>query len=66
MTDPIKSGPELLDEFFADILDIDDVDSATAEVVKRLYTEGRLTQTNIANELNSLREDGNGSETNED
>ena len=66
MTNPIKNGQEMLDQFFADIVDIDGVNPATAQVLKGLYEEGRLTFTNIANGLRSLREGGNGSEANED
>lgn len=66
MTEPIKSGQEVLDEFFAEIASIDGVELATAQVLKRLYEKGKLTSTNIANELSSLREGEDGSQANED
>ncbi len=66
MTEPVKSGQELLDEFFADVLGIDGVDPDTALVVKRLHEDGKLTSTNIANELRSLREAANGREAEKD
>ena len=66
MTEPIENSQGLLDEFFAGIAGIDGVDPATAQVVKRLYEERKLTSTNIANKLTSLREGGNGSEANAD
>ena len=58
MTQCVKSGREQLDDFFADIEGIDGVDVATAHVVQRLYEEGKLTPTNIANELGAMLEDG--------
>lgn len=66
MTESVKSGQELLDDFFADVLGINGVDAATAQVVRRLYEKGKLTSTNIANELNSLREAGSGRQAEED
>ena len=66
MTEPVKSGQELLAEFFADVLGINGVDPSTAQVVRRLHEDGKLTSTNIANELRSLREAGNGREAEED
>ena len=65
MTQGIKSGREQLDEFFADIAGIDGVDTATAQVVRHLYEEGKLTSTNIANELRTMLEGRDGSEATE-
>ena len=56
MTKRIKSGRELLDEFFSDVTKLSGVDQDTAEVIKRLYDDGKLTETNIANELQLVRE----------
>ena len=63
MTERIKSGQELLDEFFSDVTKLRDVDQDTAEVIKRLHDDGKLTETNIANELQLVREADNSSET---
>jgi len=52
----IKSGKEILDEFFNNILNIPDVDKNLASEIKKLYDEGKLTKTNISNKLDSLRE----------
>ena len=60
MAESTKSGQELLDAFFADVASIDGVDQTTAEVVGDLYEAGKLTPTNIANELSSAREVGDG------
>ena len=62
MTKQIKSGQELLDEFFSDITNLSGVDQDTAQVIMRLYVDGKLTATNIANALQSAREADNRSE----
>jgi hypothetical protein len=56
MTDQIKSGQEILDEFFSQIIDIESVDQDVAKTVLRLYQEGKLTNINISNELSRIRE----------
>jgi len=56
MTEQIKSGQEILDEFFSQIIDIEGVDQDVAKTIIKLYQEGKLTNTNITNELQRLRE----------
>ncbi len=56
MTNQIKSGQEILDEFFSQIIDIEGVDQDVAKTVLRLYQEGKLTNINISNELSRIRE----------
>lgn len=56
MTEQIKSGQEILDEFFAHITDIEGVDQDVANTVLKLYQEGKLTNINLSNELGKLRE----------
>lgn len=56
MANEIKSGQEILNEFFSQIMNIDGVDKEVAEAVLKLYKESRLTNTNLSNELNSIRE----------
>jgi hypothetical protein len=56
MTEQIKSGQEILDEFFSQIIDIEGVDQDVAKTVLRLYQEGKLTNINISNELSRVRE----------
>ena len=55
MQEKVKSGRELLDEFFTAITDIKGVEKEVAIVVGTLYREGKLTDTNLSNELDSLR-----------
>lgn len=56
MTEQIKSGQEILDEFFSQIIDIEGVDQDVAKTVLRLYQEGKLTNIYIYNELSRIRE----------
>jgi hypothetical protein len=60
VTEPIRSGQELLTEFFRSVKGIEGVDPETAAVVTRLWEEGKLTATNITNELASLRDKSDG------
>lgn len=51
----VKSGGEILDEFFSQITSINGVDKDIAEAVLKLYKDGKLTDTNLSNELSSIR-----------
>ena len=55
MTDRIRSGQEVLDEFFTEITSIEDVDQHVANIVINLYREGKLSDTNLSNELARIR-----------
>ena len=57
MTDEIKSGQKVLDEFFSGLTDIEEIDKKIANIVIKLYKEGKLTHTNLSNELMSIREE---------
>ena len=58
MDKPVKSGNEILDDFFNGILNIPDVDKKLASEIKKMYEEdGQLTNTNLSNKLDSLREE---------
>ncbi|MDR4505611.1 MAG: hypothetical protein MRK01_12625 [Candidatus Scalindua sp.] len=54
MSDGIKSGKEVIAEFFADIMNIEGVDKKTVEKLTSLYSEGKLTDTNIQNVMERL------------
>ena len=56
MTDQIKSGKEILDEFFSHITDIEGVDQEVVKIIIKLYQEGKLTNIHISNELSRIRE----------
>ena len=56
MSETAKSGQQVIDDFFAEIDGMDGVAQDVAQVIKRLHADGKLTNTNVANELGSLRE----------
>ena len=56
MNGELKSGQEILDDFFSQITNIDSVDKDVAEIVLKLYKDGKLTNTNLSNELSSIRD----------
>ncbi|WP_241280365.1 hypothetical protein [Chryseobacterium cucumeris] len=56
----VKSGKEILDDFFKEISSIENVDKTIAESLAGLYTNGKLTDKNVVNELQKIRtENGN-------
>lgn len=56
MAERIRSGQEILDEFFSQIINIEGVDQDVAQTVLRLYQEAKLTNTNLSNDLSTIRE----------
>ena len=52
----IKTGKEIVDEFFQEILDISDVDKEIASKIKELYDSLRFTETNLKNLLDEIIE----------
>lgn len=56
----VKSGKEILDDFFKEISSIEKVDKTIAVSLSELYTNGKLTDKNVVNELQKIRtENGN-------
>jgi hypothetical protein len=55
MSKEVKSGQEILDDFFESIESIEGVDSKISEMISNLYKEGTLTEAKIKNELQQLR-----------
>jgi len=55
MEEIIKSGKEVIDEFFSEILNIEGVDEKTVAMLVQLYSDDKLTDTNIQNELDGLK-----------
>ena len=58
MVEKVKSGKEILDDFFNGIEEIENVDTDIAKMLSELYQNDKLTDTNVKNELQKLR-DGN-------
>ena len=60
MDNKVKSGKEILDEFFKEIESIENVEMNIAQSLAVLYGQDKLTDANVKNELQKLREqDGN-------
>jgi len=56
MDNKVKSGKEILDDFFNNISKIKNVDKVLAESISNLYNKGKLSDVNVKNELSNLRE----------
>ncbi len=60
MEENVKSGEEIVNDFFNSIEEIEGVDANIAKMLATLYKDGKLTDINVKNELQKLREhDGN-------
>ena len=60
MKNKVKSGKEIVDDFFKNIENIDGVDKEIAKMLTNLYENDKLTEINVKNELPKLRiQDGN-------
>ena len=60
MEENVKSGEEIVNDFFNSIEEIKGVDANIAKMLATLHKEGKLTDVNVKNELQKLREqDGN-------
>jgi hypothetical protein len=56
MVEKVKSGKEILDDFFNNIEKIENVDLDIARMLTKLYEEDSLTEKAVKNELDKLRE----------
>jgi hypothetical protein len=56
MAEKVKSGKEILDDFFNEIEEIENVDVDIAKILSELYQNDKLTDTNVKNELQQLRD----------
>lgn len=56
MAEKVKSGKEILDDFFNEIEQIENVDTDIAKMLSELYQNHKLTDTNVKNELQKLRD----------
>jgi Glu-tRNA(Gln) amidotransferase subunit E-like FAD-binding protein len=54
MDKKIKSGKDVIDEFFSEIYNIENVDEKTVQVLVTLYSEDNLTDKSIQNALDEL------------
>jgi len=56
MKTKVKSGKEILNDFFDNIEEIENVNKDIAKMLVYLYQNDKLTDTNVKNELQKLRE----------
>jgi len=56
MDSNVKSGKEILDDFFNRISEIENVDDEIAKSLANLYQQGKFTDVHIKNELQKLRD----------
>ena len=56
MENKVKSGKEILDDFFKGISEIENIDVEIANSLANLYQQGKFTDVNIKNELQKLRD----------
>jgi len=56
MKNEIKSGKVILDEFFHDIKNIENLEQVTIDKIIELYEEEKLTAKSLTNALSELRE----------
>ena len=56
MPNEVKSGQQMLDEFFSELAKIKEVDKEIANIVIELYKEGKLSNTNLSNEFAEILE----------
>jgi len=60
MENVVKSGKEILDDFFDNIENIDGVNPEISKLIAALYSKEKLTDTNLKNALQELRKQNEG------
>ena len=53
----VKSGKEILDDFFQNISSIKVVDDKIANILSELYKTGKFTEKNITNKIDEIRQE---------
>lgn len=54
MDNKIKSGKDVIDDFFAEIYNIPNADKNTIDALVKLYSQGKLSDKNVQNTLDEL------------
>ena len=54
MNDKIKSGKDVIDDFFAEIYNIPNADKNTVDALVELYSQGKLSDKNVQNALDEI------------
>ncbi len=58
MENNVKSGKEILNDFFGNLEKITNVDKRVAETLKKLYQDGKFKDIGIINALQEIRDKG--------
>ena len=56
MADSLKTGPEVLHSFFKNLGAVTGVDPVVAKLLQDLFEEGKLSEKNLLNALQTKRE----------
>jgi len=54
MDNPIKSGKDVINDFFAEILNVPNADEKTVQKLVDLYGSGKFTERQIVNAMDEL------------
>ena len=54
MDDKIKSGKDVIDDFFAEIYNIPNADKKAVDALVELYSQGKLSDKNVQNTLDEI------------
>ena len=54
MDDTIKSGKDVIEDFFAEILNVPNADEKTVQKLVELYGSGKFTERGITNAMDEL------------
>jgi hypothetical protein len=54
MDNKIKSGKDVLNDFFSEIYNIPNADKNTLDALVELYSQGKLTDKNVQNSLDEI------------
>lgn len=54
MKDTVKSGKDVIEDFFAEILNVPNADEKTVQKLVQLYGSGKFTERNISNAMDEL------------
>lgn len=56
MPHEVKSGQQMLDDFFSELAEIKEVDKEIADIVIEFYKEGKLSNTYLSNKFAEILE----------
>lgn len=54
MDDKIKSGKDVIDDFFSEIYNIPNADKKTVDALVELFSQGKLSDKNVQNTLDEM------------